>query len=288
MTYSGRILKSLSLLAVLAAAGCAGQKPTSQTQSGTYSITYENVSALVGVHAGTGRLILEDGSEYAFKADGYSLAGIGYSIATAKGKIYNLRQPADLTGEYGASGGAAILGYGNGKAGLKNRGNDVFLDVDSDETGLRLGLGGGFVTFRLGDQLKGPRVAAIEPVTSKPAPPPVLPTKPVSHSIEFGYDKSRVSLAIGKQLDPIAETWRDKPVTFVVVGHADTVGTDAYNTGLSKKRAENVRKALVERGIAADRITATGVGEAGLAVATPEGTRLRANRRVVITVTSTR
>ena len=59
MTYSGRILKSLSLLAVLAAAGCAGQKPTSQTQSGTYSITYENVSALVGVHAGTGRLILE-------------------------------------------------------------------------------------------------------------------------------------------------------------------------------------------------------------------------------------
>ena len=288
MTYSGRILKSLSLLAVLAAAGCAGQKPTSQTQSGTYSITYENVSALVGVHAGTGRLILEDGSEYAFKADGYSLAGIGYSIATAKGNIYNLRQPADLTGEYGASGGAAILGYGNGKAGLKNRGNDVFLDVDSDETGLRLGLGGGFVTFRLGDQLKGPRVAAIEPVTSKPAPPPVLPAKPVSHSIEFGYDKSRVSLAIGKQLDPIAETWRDKPVTFVVVGHADTVGTDAYNTGLSKKRAENVRKALVERGIAADRITATGVGEAGLAVATPEGTRLRANRRVVITVTSTR
>lgn len=278
MTYSGRILKSLSLLAVLAAAGCAGQKPTSQTQSGTYSITYENVSALVGVHAGTGRLILEDGSEYAFKADGYSLAGIGYSIATAKGKIYNLRQPADLTGEYGASGGAAILGYGNGKAGLKNRGNDVFLDVDSDETGLRLGLGGGFVTFRLGDQLKGPRVAAIEPVTSKP----------VSHSIEFGYDKSRVSLAIGKQLDPIAETWRDKPATFVVVGHDDTVGTDAYNTGLSKKRAENVRKALVERGIAADRITATGVGEAGLAVATPEGTRLRANRRVVITVTSTR
>jgi outer membrane protein OmpA-like peptidoglycan-associated protein len=42
----------------------------------------------------------------------------------------------------------------------------------------------------------------------------------------------------------------------------------------------------VGRGIAADRISAIGVGEAGLAVATPEGTRLRANRRVVITGTS--
>ena len=283
MMFSGRILKSLSLLAVLTAAGCAGQPPASKTPSGTYSVTYDNLSALVGVHSGTGRLVLADGSEYAFKADGYSLAGLGYSIATATGTVYNLQKAEDLSGEYGAVGGTAIMVHGGGTAGLKNRGNDVFLDVDSAETGLRLGLGGGFVTFRLGEQLKGPRVAAVEP-----AAPVATPAEPVSHSIEFGYDKSRVSIAIGKQLDPIVATWRDKPVTFNVVGHADTVGTDRYNDGLSKQRAENVKQALIQRGIAADRITAVGVGEAGLAVPTPENTRLRANRRVVITVTATR
>jgi outer membrane protein OmpA-like peptidoglycan-associated protein len=288
MMFSGRILKSLSLLAVLAAAGCAGQRPTSQTPSGTYSVTYDNLSALVSVHTGTGRLVLQDGSEYAFKADGYSLAGLGYSIATATGTVYNLQKPEDLSGEYGAVGGAAIVIHGGGSAGLKNRGNDVFLDVDSAETGLRLGLGGGFVTFSLGEQLKGPRVAAVQPVTPKPAAPIATPAQPVSHSIEFGYDKSRVSLAIGKQLDPIVATWRDKPVTFNVVGHADTVGTDRYNNVLSKQRAQNVKQALIERGVAANRITATGVGEAGLAVPTPEDTRLRANRRVVITITATR
>lgn len=287
MISIGHTLKSLSIVAVLAAAGCTVQPKTGQTPSGTYSVTYDNVGGLIGFHTGRGRLVLKDGSEYAFKADGYSLAGLGYSVATASGNVYNLRQPEDLSGEYSAVGGAAILGHGTGRAGLRNRGNDVVLDVGSSETGLRFGIGGGFVTFKLGERLKGPRVAAVKPVPPAPVPAtPAAPAKPMSHSLEFGYDKSRVSIALGKQLDPIAADWRDKPVTFDVVGHADTVGTDAYNIGLSEQRARNVKNALIERGIAADRINASGVGEAGLAVQTPEGTRLRANRRVVITIKS--
>lgn len=286
MISCGRFLKSLSLVAVLAAAGCAGPQTADRTKSGTYAVTYDNVGGLVGFRTGKGKLTLNDGSEYAFTADGYSIAALGYSVATASGNVYNLRQPGDLSGEYGAIGGAAILGRGSMATGLKNRGNDVVLDIASSETGLRFGLGGGFVTFKLGEQLKGPTVAAVQPPPAKPAP--VMAPAPVIHNIEFGYDKSRVSIAIGKQLDPIAAEWRDKPVSFNVVGHADTVGTDAYNARLSEQRAQNVKNALVARGIAADRISAIGVGEAGLAVPTPENTRLRANRRVVITVTRTR
>ncbi len=279
------LLKSLSLVAVLAAAGCATQQPANQTPSGTYSVTYDNVGGLIGFRTGKGKLLLNDGSEYAFTADGYSLAALGYSVASASGNVYNLNRPEDLSGEYGALGGAAIFGHGSMATGLRNRSNDVVLDIASSETGLRFGLGGGFVTFKLGERLKGPRVAMVKPVPAKPAP--VMAPAPVSHSIEFGYDKSRVSIAIGKQLDPIVAEWRDKAVTFEVVGHADTVGADAYNDRLSEKRAQNVKQALVDRGVAADRITAMGVGEEGLAVATPEGTRLRANRRVVITVKRT-
>jgi OmpA-OmpF porin, OOP family len=147
---------------------------------------------------------------------------------------------------------------------------------------LRFGLGGGYVTVKLGQMLKGPRAAMVKPELPKPAP--VMAPAPVTHDIVFGYDKSRVSIAIGNQLDPIVAEWRNKPANFVIVGHADTVGTNAYNNKLSTMRAENVKKALVERGIAAERISARGVGEKDLAVPTPNEKRLRANRRVSITI----
>lgn len=286
MFIAGRTAKFLSLLVLLIAAGCAGERSTDRAQSGTYSVEFDNAAVLVGFHTGKGRLVLEDGSEYAFTADGYSLAGLGYSVANATGTVYNLAKPEDLSGEYRAFGGAAILGRGNGQAGLRNRSNAVVLDVASSETGLRFGIGGGFVTFKLGERLKGPRVAAVKPEPQAPAP--VMAPKPVTHNIEFGYDKSRVSIAIGKLLDPIADAWRDKPATFEVIGHADTVGSDAYNMKLSSMRAGNVKKALVDRGIAPERISTRGVGEQGLAVQTPEGTRLRANRRVSITISTAR
>ena len=183
MISSGRILKSFSLIAILTSAGCAGQQNTSQTPSGTYSVTYDNVGGLIGFHTGKGRLVVKDGSEYGFKADGYNLVGLGYSVATATGIVFNPRKPEDLSGEYGAIGGAAILGHSGGKADLKNRRNDVMLGVDSDERGLRFDIGGGFVTFKLGDRLKAPRVAAVE----SPKPVPVPAPRNARYASELQY-----------------------------------------------------------------------------------------------------
>ena len=280
MTYVRRITQYLAIALLLTAAGCAGDRSADRNQSGTYSITYDNVGGLVGFHTGKGELSLNDGSVYAFSADGYSLAGLGYSVAAASGDVYNLSAPADLAGEYGALGGVAIFGSGGGKAGLKNRGNNVVLEITSAEKGLRLGLGGGYVTFKLGEQLKGPRVAAVK----APEPAPAVAAKPMRHEIEFGFNKSRVTLATQKLLDTIAADWKDAKVTFDIVGHADTIGSSAYNMKLSTSRADSVMQALVERGIATDRISARGVGKTDLAVATADKKRLRANRRVVITI----
>ncbi|MDO9468987.1 MAG: OmpA family protein, partial [Thiobacillus sp.] len=57
-------------------------------------------------------------------------------------------------------------------------------------------------------------------------------------------------------------------------------GSDAYNMRLSKQRAEAVRNFLISRGVAADRLTAKGYGEAQPVAdnATEEG-RFK-NRRV--------
>ncbi|MBP5573469.1 MAG: PD40 domain-containing protein [Bacteroidales bacterium] len=43
-------------------------------------------------------------------------------------------------------------------------------------------------------------------------------------------------------------------------GHTDNVGSDAYNQQLSEQRAEVVRQALIEKGIAAARLSAKGYG----------------------------
>jgi outer membrane protein OmpA-like peptidoglycan-associated protein len=88
------------------------------------------------------------------------------------------------------------------------------------------------------------------------------------------------------KLNDVADalTKQDTDSTIVVEGHTDSVGTAANNQTLSQNRAESVRTYLVSRGIAADRITASGQGP-GRPIAdnaSPEG---RANnRRVEIVV----
>ena len=66
-----RKMAALTGTAVLVAlAGCAGEQPATQTESGTYSVTYDNVGGLIAFRTGTGKLTLKDGSEYAITADG--------------------------------------------------------------------------------------------------------------------------------------------------------------------------------------------------------------------------
>ena len=43
-------------------------------------------------------------------------------------------------------------------------------------------------------------------------------------------------------------------------GHTDNRGSAAYNHDLSRRRAASVMRALVQRGIAADRLVAEGYG----------------------------
>ena len=47
---------------------------------------------------------------------------------------------------------------------------------------------------------------------------------------------------------------------FVVEGYTDARGTEAYNLGLSERRAQAVTDFLFERGVAMDKVTAVGKG----------------------------
>jgi outer membrane protein OmpA-like peptidoglycan-associated protein len=69
-----------------------------------------------------------------------------------------------------------------------------------------------------------------------------------------------------------------------VEGHTDSIGTDEYNRKLSEQRAEAVRDYLVQQGIKADAITASGFGKSEPVATndTPEGRQQ--NRRVELVV----
>lgn len=70
--------------------------------------------------------------------------------------------------------------------------------------------------------------------------------------------------------------------TVEVEGHADSVGSSAYNQQLSAQRAQVVTQQLAADGVPADRITTRAAGENEPAVPTPNGVSEQENRRTVI------
>ena len=76
--------------------------------------------------------------------------------------------------------------------------------------------------------------------------------------------------------------------TLIIEGHTDSVGGDRYNQELSEPRAEAVRSALAARGIAAQRMAASGYGEVFPVASngSPEGRAM--NRRVEVVVSDAR
>lgn len=97
--------------------------------------------------------------------------------------------------------------------------------------------------------------------------PPDVAAAPVStrivlRGVNFAFASAEISSQDQAVLDIAAEQLRDQPARRVrVVGHTDAVGTDAYNLGLSERRAAAVLGYLVAEGVNATRLDAEGRGE---------------------------
>jgi OOP family OmpA-OmpF porin len=74
----------------------------------------------------------------------------------------------------------------------------------------------------------------------------------------------------------------------IATGHTDSVGTDAYNQKLSVRRADAVKKYLVSKGIADNRIQIEGKGESQPVADNKTDDGRAKNRRVQIEVIGTR
>jgi OOP family OmpA-OmpF porin len=71
-----------------------------------------------------------------------------------------------------------------------------------------------------------------------------------------------------------------------VSGHTDNTGSAAVNARLSKARAEAVRQYLVDKGVAADRLTARGYGPSKPIASNKTAEGRAQNRRVELTRTN--
>ena len=111
------------------------------------------------------------------------------------------------------------------------------------------------------------------------------PLPPAQFTLYFVEGKDEFTAESKRIIDEVFGEIARRPVPDVqVIGHTDTVGSDAVNDPLSRSRAEVVRNALVTRGIPPERIVATGRGKREPAVATADGVAEPRNRRVEILV----
>jgi iron complex outermembrane receptor protein len=118
-----------------------------------------------------------------------------------------------------------------------------------------------------------------------PAPTPVAPPAPVAHSymVFFDFNKSDLTPDAVKIVGQAAANAGPAKVTKIdVTGHTDTVGSDAYNMRLSKRRAESVAAELEKDGVPASEIAIFAKGKHDLLIPTGDGVKEPQNRRVQI------
>lgn len=112
-----------------------------------------------------------------------------------------------------------------------------------------------------------------------------LPGRPTTFTLYFLEGKDELTVASNAELANVLDEIKRRPAPdLLVTGHADNVGSDAFNDKLSLARAERMRDLLTARGLAQDRIQVAGRGKREPLIATDKGVAEERNRRVEINV----
>ena len=99
----------------------------------------------------------------------------------------------------------------------------------------------------------------------------------------FGTDLSRLTSDGMRSAQKLADVLQQNPQRNVMIeGFADSTGAADYNQGLSERRANAVRTALLDMGVARERIDMRGYGESFPVAANDSAANRQLNRRVEI------
>jgi outer membrane protein OmpA-like peptidoglycan-associated protein len=108
-----------------------------------------------------------------------------------------------------------------------------------------------------------------------------------SGSDGYELDQSTLTPLMESMLDDkitqIRKTYGDN-ISIVCEGHTCNIGSEAYNMELGKKRAEEVREFLIDRGFSPDKVTTTSRGLYLPVVPNTDDANRKKNRRVMLIV----
>jgi hypothetical protein len=144
---------SIWLILVLAAvlliswSALAQEKAQHFDKVGSINFTIKSVAAGVGVSWGEGYLVFKD-KTYPIKVKGFSIVTAGISSTFVIGDVFNLKDPADIEGEYKAFKAGAAVGAGLGRATAKNA-KGVTLELAAQAKGVKFDLAAGNFTIML-------------------------------------------------------------------------------------------------------------------------------------------
>lgn len=127
---------------------------------------------------------------------------------------------------------------------------------------------------------------------AQPAPPPAPPRDEtpalrsrLEERILFDFDAYTIRPDAAQALEAKLPILQANPgVRIRVEGHADPRGSDEYNLALGERRANAVRRWLVDRGIAADRIETVSFGEERLVCHDTTESCYQENRRATFVI----
>lgn len=104
----------------------------------------------------------------------------------------------------------------------------------------------------------------------------------VELDVKFDFNKSNVKEGSQADIKSLADFMKQYPQTTTTVeGHTDAIGSDAYNQGLSERRANAVRDVLVnQHGIDSNRVSSVGYGESRPVADNQSESGRAVNRRV--------
>jgi OOP family OmpA-OmpF porin len=119
------------------------------------------------------------------------------------------------------------------------------------------------------------------PAIERPAPQ----TKIILEGTNFDFDKATLRPTGKAKLDENVKTLMAYPdINVDIRGYTDSIGTQKYNLGLSKRRAETVKKYMESKGIAADRMKAQWFGKKDPIASNKTAAGRAQNRRVEIVI----
>ena len=133
----------IALVAMGTLAPLIGGLAAAQVQpDATVELSEGSVAAGIGFSWGTGTLTYQ-GRKYPIKISGLSVAEVGITKATVKGKVFNLKKLEDFSGTYGAAGAGAAFAEGAGASVMRNpKGVQIELTSDTKGASLKLAVSG--------------------------------------------------------------------------------------------------------------------------------------------------